>query len=332
MTLESVNNTIKGTPIYMSPEIWEKYEYSKSSDVYAFSMICYEIMTKEKPFEKTFIFSIPVKLKNDYRPEFNKPIPESYKELTSCWSKNPSDRPSFNEIVDRLKNDRGFITDKINEEEYLKYIDYIDNYKVSFDKSKGINYLDIFKKYSKNTEKISSQYVDYFSIKPFIFSSKDFIQLDENCQNILKQAGNNGEKLFLIGKYIFEGQEIFPRNPQIAIKYLKESMKTGFIQSAIYYCNQLIKGSIIPRNIKKAKKILETQIKEKDPGNYFLLHGKICKIEKKYDECQQFFEKSISFDNSESMYEYGKLLIKNNDSMLNKEKCYYYIQKSIDKG
>ena len=32
------------------------------------------------------------------------------------------------------------------------------------------------------------------------------------------------------------------------------------------------------------------------------------------------------------MYEYGKLLIKNKDSILYKEKGYSYIQKSIEKG
>lgn len=109
-------------------------------------------------------------------------------------------------------------------------------------------------------------------------------------------------------------------------------MKAGFVESAIYYCNQLIKGSIIPRDIKKAKKILESQIKEKDPGSYFLLYGKISKHENKYDECQKYFEKSISLDNKESMYQYGKLLIKNNDSISSKEKGYSFIEKSIDKG
>lgn len=36
---------IKGTPLYISPEIWEKNEYTKACDVYAFSIIVYEIMT-----------------------------------------------------------------------------------------------------------------------------------------------------------------------------------------------------------------------------------------------------------------------------------------------
>lgn len=28
-----------GTPLYLAPEIWEKYEYSNAGDVYAFAII-----------------------------------------------------------------------------------------------------------------------------------------------------------------------------------------------------------------------------------------------------------------------------------------------------
>lgn len=46
---------IKGTPIYISPEIWVNMQYIKASDVYAFGLILYEIMTNEVPF-KNFSF------------------------------------------------------------------------------------------------------------------------------------------------------------------------------------------------------------------------------------------------------------------------------------
>lgn len=36
----------------MSPEIWYEVEYTKSSDVYAFAMIVYEIITNLKRFDK----------------------------------------------------------------------------------------------------------------------------------------------------------------------------------------------------------------------------------------------------------------------------------------
>lgn len=68
----------------------------------------------------------------------------------------------------------------------------------------------------------------------------------------------------------------------IGIKYLKNSMNLGFIQSAIYFCEILIKGKIIPKNIKKANKILEKYIKNKDESIYNLFLGKIYKKEGNY--------------------------------------------------
>lgn len=48
MIVQSQKGT-KGTPIYMSPEAFEE-EYSNASDVYAFAIIVYEIVSGERPF------------------------------------------------------------------------------------------------------------------------------------------------------------------------------------------------------------------------------------------------------------------------------------------
>ena len=118
---------IKGTPIYISPEIWRKYEYGKASDVYAFAMIVYELLTNDEPFEKCHIFQIQCKILAGYRPNFNKAIPQSYKNLIEkCWSEDPKDRPTFEQIVDKLKNDRNFITETIDEEKFLNYVNFIN--------------------------------------------------------------------------------------------------------------------------------------------------------------------------------------------------------------
>ena len=93
MTMKSTDG-IKGTPIYMSPEIWRNGEYSKASDVYAFAIIVYELITKEKPFENFNFFQIPLKISKGYRPEFKNPVPDVYRNLIeSCWSQDPSKRP-----------------------------------------------------------------------------------------------------------------------------------------------------------------------------------------------------------------------------------------------
>lgn len=94
---------IKGTHIYMSPEIWQKQEYTKSCDVYAFGFIVYEIVTNDKPYENKNYFEIALSVANGDRPEIKKTIPKSYKNLIeSCWAQDSNDRPSFNEIVQKL--------------------------------------------------------------------------------------------------------------------------------------------------------------------------------------------------------------------------------------
>lgn len=69
------------TPIYTAPEIWKGEEYTKSSDVYSFSMIIYEILTNKKPFEKMSPFQVLTSVVQGQRPEIPSGIPQIYREL-----------------------------------------------------------------------------------------------------------------------------------------------------------------------------------------------------------------------------------------------------------
>ncbi|KAK8880401.1 hypothetical protein M9Y10_003073 [Tritrichomonas musculus] len=124
---------LKGTIHYMAPEIHTKKEYTKATDVYAFAIIVYEIITNEIPFSNLKAFEIGYKVANNIRPEFKYEPPDSYKQLIeSCWSQDPKDRPTFDDIVDDLENDSGFITETVDENDYQMFIDYIKDYKTTF--------------------------------------------------------------------------------------------------------------------------------------------------------------------------------------------------------
>ena len=59
-------------------------------------------------------------------------INESYKKLiVDCWNEEPSNRPSFENILERLKNDPGFITQSVDKQQFLSYVNYVDNYKIT---------------------------------------------------------------------------------------------------------------------------------------------------------------------------------------------------------
>ena len=144
----------KGTPLYMSPEIYKDCEYSFASDVYAFGVIVYEIVTSTEPFKNANAFTIMMKVINGERPEIDETVNDSYRNLIErCWAQNPLDRPSFDEIVEYLKTDEGLITSTIEKEDFLNYVDFIDNYKTSFDSTRCIIYIDEFIKRKSKTFK-----------------------------------------------------------------------------------------------------------------------------------------------------------------------------------
>lgn len=110
----------KGNFKYYALEIYFSRNYSKASDVFAFSIVCYEIFNRSKLFNsnKNFFDYIQSIVINEERPsedyQFDN-IPIYYKELIQkCWSDDLEERPTFNHIIQFLKSD----TSLIDNEEY----------------------------------------------------------------------------------------------------------------------------------------------------------------------------------------------------------------------
>lgn len=139
----------KGKFKYLAPETLSNYEYSKSSDIYSFSLIMYEIFSGRKPFKKLYEHGeMEVTLKYELkklksaistisrkgiRPELNESVPECFRQLIEkCWSNDPKMRPTIDEILIELKTNSMFINEKINKDEFYKYVKIIDDSKVSF--------------------------------------------------------------------------------------------------------------------------------------------------------------------------------------------------------
>lgn len=114
----------KYTSRYTAPEILFNAEYTKKSDTYSFSLIIYRIITDEEPFQFPHVSDFLQFIKEGYRPKFDKTIPDFYKELIEkCWSEEPDDRPSFDEIVEILKKpDESFFNSKDEFDEYKRHV------------------------------------------------------------------------------------------------------------------------------------------------------------------------------------------------------------------
>ena len=69
------NETIKGTPAYIAPEIYLYKGYSKASDVYSFSLIVFELLTGTKPYQ---MMMNPKEIKTEVVEKGNTYIVETY--------------------------------------------------------------------------------------------------------------------------------------------------------------------------------------------------------------------------------------------------------------
>lgn len=85
---------------------------SKEKDVFEFGVIAYQIMMGEILFENNLpTFSADIKIPNCYKSLIEK-----------CLSKNPNERPSFDDIVTTIENDIDFIMHDMNNDEISEYI------------------------------------------------------------------------------------------------------------------------------------------------------------------------------------------------------------------
>lgn len=105
-----------GTPNYMAPEVFNAelengnaiYD-AKKSDVYAFGMLGYFLYQRKEPFYSCKkIQEIRQKVVNGERPPFTGgTCPDHVKQLIEeCWIDGPDQRPTFDEIVESLEDEK----------------------------------------------------------------------------------------------------------------------------------------------------------------------------------------------------------------------------------
>ncbi|XP_036393371.1 mitogen-activated protein kinase kinase kinase 10 [Megalops cyprinoides] len=93
-----------GTYAWMAPEVIKLSLFSKSSDVWSFGVLLWELLTGEVPYREIDALAVA------YGVAMNKltlPIPSTCPEpfarlLEECWCPNPHGRPSFGSILSRL--------------------------------------------------------------------------------------------------------------------------------------------------------------------------------------------------------------------------------------
>lgn len=204
--INSVNNNdtlsgqstsdMKGTLFYMSPEIIESSKYTPACDVYAFSIIVYQLITKLKPYPNTMTQFHIMKgvTKNRMRPKMPDNIPSVYKKMIeNCWEQSPELRPSFEEIANDLKTNPDFLTEKVDKEEFNRYIEFVENSEKFYHKDSRIFYSSYYLKADEleNNEEVKS-ILSLIDDPVENDDDDDFQNLNDDEQRItLKETGSS---------------------------------------------------------------------------------------------------------------------------------------------
>jgi len=93
-----------GTVGWIAPEIFsEKKFYSEKADIYSFGMVCWELLTRQTPFENLESFSVPVLVLKGKRPPLPKEGNKAFRKLIkNCWSQKPENRPNISKVLNIL--------------------------------------------------------------------------------------------------------------------------------------------------------------------------------------------------------------------------------------
>ncbi|TVU23497.1 hypothetical protein EJB05_25868 [Eragrostis curvula] len=97
--------TGKGTPQWMAPEVLRNEPSDEKSDVYSFGVILWELATQKIPWDNLNTMQVIGAVGfMDQRLDIPSNIDPQWASLIeNCWDSDPRQRPSFLEIMDRLK-------------------------------------------------------------------------------------------------------------------------------------------------------------------------------------------------------------------------------------
>jgi serine/threonine protein kinase len=125
---ERTSTVPSGDYHYVAPECYENI-VGIENDVFSFGVILYEVIVG-KPFFSRDMTSQQIMgamVLRYYRPNIpNSILPETAELIRDCWAIDYSERPSFNDILDRLKEMRFKLLAKVNSSKLIAFVKEIE--------------------------------------------------------------------------------------------------------------------------------------------------------------------------------------------------------------
>jgi serine/threonine protein kinase len=115
---------------YLAPERYDG-TFRCASDVFAFGLILFEILAARPAFPESLnrrqiAFAIAIE---EARPEIPESVPAPARALIEdCWAADPDDRPTFEEIVDRLAEMEFKVTAYVNSAKVANFVKKIEDW------------------------------------------------------------------------------------------------------------------------------------------------------------------------------------------------------------
>ena len=102
----SINSS--GFATNMAPEVLRKDKYSEKADIYAFSIVLYEMFSGYQayscePFRSMDVASLKSSVISGVRPALDDLPPQLRQIVSDCWNQRPERRSEWDEIVSRLQ-------------------------------------------------------------------------------------------------------------------------------------------------------------------------------------------------------------------------------------
>lgn len=142
VALEDCEKTqgMKGTPFWMCPEMVRNQEWSEKTDVYAFGIILWEMLSGKQPFSHVVVrdqWDLMWRILHGERPDISaiKNAPDELQAMVQrCWAQDPKERPTMQQVVDQLRGQdpesifRSIDVDNSNSLDFAELVGFLGRY------------------------------------------------------------------------------------------------------------------------------------------------------------------------------------------------------------